>query len=42
LKNVSNDIKNIMKAIPNCKTQADIEKAFEIIENCEYKNAKGL
>ena len=31
-----------MKAIPNCKTQAEVEEAFSIIENCEYKNAKGL
>lgn len=42
LKNVSSEIKTTMKAIPNCKTQAEVEKAFEIIENCEYKNAKGL
>ncbi|CAB5181207.1 unnamed protein product [Rhizophagus irregularis] len=42
LKNVSNEIKNIIKAIPNCKTQAEVKKAFEIIENCEYKSAKGL
>jgi hypothetical protein len=31
-----------MKAIPNFKTQDEVEKAFNIIENCEYKNAKGL
>ncbi|PKC12036.1 hypothetical protein RhiirA5_465314 [Rhizophagus irregularis] len=42
LKNVSNEIKNIIKAIPNCKTQAEVKKAFEIIENCEYKSAKEL
>jgi len=42
LKNVSDEIKNIMKAIPIYETQAEVEKAFDIIENCEYKNAKGL
>lgn len=31
-----------MKAIPNCKTQAEVEEAFNTIENCEHKNAKGL
>ena len=31
-----------MKAIPSCQTQVEVEKAFEIIENCNSKAAKGL
>ena len=31
-----------MRSIPYYKTQTEVEKAFEVIETCNFKAAKGI